>query len=159
MKKRISAIVSAMLVAIMLATAAMTPTKYAHATTPNEGRTIAAGQCGALIVAYVVEDRLPPVILAHTPDVEGLLQRHVETATRALDEYVAEHLPGRQVEKVIRQGIVHAEIVRLATERQADVIVVGMHGHGFLAHALAGSTAERVLHHAPCPVFVVPHDS
>ena len=44
-------------------------------------------------------------------------------------------------------------------ERQADIIVVGMHGHGFMAHALSGSTSERVLHHAPCPVLVVPHDS
>lgn len=114
---------------------------------------------GSLIVTYVVEDRLPPLIMAQTPDVRLLLQRHRETAAKALDDHIAEHLPGRQVEAVIREGIVHDEIVRLARERQVNLIVVGMHGHGFLAHALAGSTAARVLHHAPCPVLVVPHDT
>lgn len=111
---------------------------------------------GRLIVTYVVEDRLPPLIAAHTPDVQQLLARHRATAGKALGEYVARHLPGRQVETVVREGIVHEEVVRLAREHGADVIVVGMHGHGYLAHALVGSTAERVLHHAPCPVLVVP---
>jgi nucleotide-binding universal stress UspA family protein len=114
---------------------------------------------GGLIVTYVVEERLPPLIMAHAPDIQQLLQQHRETAAQALDDHIAEHLPGRQVEAVIREGIVHDEIVRLAREREVDVIVVGMHGHGFLAHALAGSTAERVLHRAPCPVLVVPHDT
>ena len=114
---------------------------------------------GTLILTYVVEDRLPPLILAHAPDVDELLKRHRETAETALAKYLADHLPGRQVETVIRQGAVHEEIVKLARERQADVIVVGMHGHGFLVHALEGSTAERVLHGSPCPVLVVPHSS
>ncbi len=114
---------------------------------------------GTLIVTYVVEDRLPPLVMAHTPDVDKLLAQHREKAGSVLDDYVARHLPGRQVETVIRQGTVHDEIVALAKERQADIIVVGMHGHGFLAHALAGSTSERVLHHTTCPVLVVPHDS
>lgn len=114
---------------------------------------------GRLTVTFVVEDRLPPLIMAQTPDVDGLLERHRATAEKALHEYVAKRLAGQQVEMEVRLGTVHEEIVKLARERQADVIVVGMHGHGFLAHALAGSTAERVLHHAPCPVLVVPHDS
>jgi nucleotide-binding universal stress UspA family protein len=114
---------------------------------------------GSLIVTYVVEDRLPALVLAHTPDVEKLLTQHRDKAGAALEEYVAQHLPGRRVETVIRQGMAHDEIVGLAKERQADIIVVGMHGHGFMVHALSGSTTERVLHHAPCPVLVVPHDS
>jgi len=114
---------------------------------------------GSLIVTYVVDDRLPPLVLAHTPDVDKLLAAHRDAAGTALDAYVARHLPGRRVETVVRQGTVHEEIVALARERQADVIVVGMHGHGFVSHALAGSTAERVLHRTACPVLVVPHDS
>lgn len=113
---------------------------------------------GRLIATYVAEEP-PPLILAYVPDVDALLQRHRQMAESALEDYVAKHLPGRSVETVVREGAAHDQIVQLARERQADLIVVGMHGHGFLAHALEGSTAERVLHHAPCPVLVVPHES
>ncbi|MHC4429166.1 MAG: universal stress protein, partial [Planctomycetota bacterium] len=85
----------------------------------RHGAALADASGGALIVTYVVDDRLPPLILAHTPDVDKLLERHRETAGKALDDWVAKHLPGRHVETVIRQGVVHDEIVGLAKERQA----------------------------------------
>jgi nucleotide-binding universal stress UspA family protein len=47
------------------------------------------------------------------------------------------------------------EICRLAQEIPADLIVMPTHGHTGLAHVLLGSTAERVVQHSPCPVFVV----
>jgi nucleotide-binding universal stress UspA family protein len=109
-----------------------------------------------VILTYVMEDRLPPMILAHTTETEEqLLDRHREHARNALVDVAADLFPGRKVECIVRQGADHAEIVALAREIGADLIVMGMHGHGFLVHALAGSTTERVLHHAPCPVLVV----
>jgi nucleotide-binding universal stress UspA family protein len=47
------------------------------------------------------------------------------------------------------------EIVRLALERDADLIVLGAHGHGAVDRALFGSTTHRVLRHASCPVLTV----
>ena len=47
------------------------------------------------------------------------------------------------------------EICKLAQEIPADVIVMPTHGHTGLKHVLLGSTAERVVQHSPCPVFVV----
>ncbi|NIM02169.1 MAG: universal stress protein [Acidobacteria bacterium] len=111
-----------------------------------------------LIVAFVVDD-LPPMIAAHTRDPEELLERHRKHASQELEKHLAEHLAGQTVETVIRQGVAHKEIVALAQERGVDLIVMSMHGHGFLAHALAGSTAERVLHLAPCGVLVIPQRS
>ena len=56
-------------------------------------------------------------------------------------------------------GTVHAPadlIADVARELAADLIVVGSHGHGFLATTLAGSVTMRLLRDAPCPVFAVP---
>ena len=54
------------------------------------------------------------------------------------------------------EGTPHTEIVKRAQEIGADLIVMGSHGHGGLAHAVLGSVTERVLHRTPCPVLVVP---
>jgi nucleotide-binding universal stress UspA family protein len=46
-------------------------------------------------------------------------------------------------------------IVNYATDRGMDLIVMGTHGRGGVAHLLLGSVAERVVRHAPCPVMTV----
>lgn len=118
--------------------------------------TLAEAVGSRVILTYVMEDNLPAMILAHTTDTEEqLLDRHREHARKALADVATDLLPGREVDCVVRQGADHEEIVALAGEIDADLIVMGMHGHGFLVHALAGSTTERVLHHSPCPVLVV----
>jgi universal stress protein A len=55
-----------------------------------------------------------------------------------------------------REGSPHLEIIKRAQELGADMIVMGTHGHGGLAHAVLGSVTERVLHKSRCPVLVVP---
>jgi nucleotide-binding universal stress UspA family protein len=48
-------------------------------------------------------------------------------------------------------------IVRLAAERDVDLIVMGTHGRTGLQHVLLGSVAEKVVRLAPCPVMTVRH--
>lgn len=55
----------------------------------------------------------------------------------------------------LRHGTPHDEIVRAAVKLKADIIIIAMHGRSGLVHALIGSTAERVVRHAPCPVLVL----
>jgi nucleotide-binding universal stress UspA family protein len=111
-----------------------------------------------LVLAYVVEDRLPPMILAISSRApEAILEEHRRHAKASLADLAREQLPGREVETRVLQGVPHQAIVEFAREEKVDLIVMGMHGHGFVGHALAGSTTERVLHHAPCPVLVVRH--
>jgi universal stress protein A len=47
------------------------------------------------------------------------------------------------------------EIIKAAREQAVDLIVIGTHGRTGLEHMLLGSTAERVVQYAPCPVLVV----
>ena len=46
-------------------------------------------------------------------------------------------------------------ICKYATDAAIDLVVVATHGRTGLRHVLIGSTAERIVQHAPCPVLVV----
>jgi len=62
---------------------------------------------------------------------------------------------GVEVEEQVVQGKPSAEIIRVARESEVDMIVLGTHGKGMLDQALFGSTTERVVRRAPCPVLTV----
>jgi nucleotide-binding universal stress UspA family protein len=63
---------------------------------------------------------------------------------------------GVACESNVLAGRSDAEIVAHAEKTQADLIVIGTHGRGVIAHALLGSVAEKVVQHAHCPVLTVP---
>ncbi len=106
-------------------------------------------------VLYVVE---PPVLpewgYAHIPQREAKL-RHA--AEERLPRFPLEC--GVKPELVrstdIRSGEAAGEICKAAAQHRADLVVVASHGLGGLQHAFAGSTAERVVRGAPCPVLTV----
>jgi nucleotide-binding universal stress UspA family protein len=60
---------------------------------------------------------------------------------------------GTAVRELVMQGKPSAEIVRAARDEAVDMIVLGTHGKGVLDKALFGSTTERVVRNAPCPVL------
>jgi nucleotide-binding universal stress UspA family protein len=62
---------------------------------------------------------------------------------------------GVSVDEAVVQGKPSAEIIRYAVEHEVDMIVLGTHGKGMLDQALFGSTTERVVRRAPCPVLTV----
>ena len=57
--------------------------------------------------------------------------------------------------ELLAQGRPSSEILRIAKEETVDLIVLGTHGKGVLDQALFGSTTERVVRNAPCPVLTV----
>jgi nucleotide-binding universal stress UspA family protein len=60
---------------------------------------------------------------------------------------------GIAAREIVTQGKPSAEIVRIAKDETVDMIVLGTHGTGILDKALFGSTTERVVRKAPCPVL------
>ena len=56
----------------------------------------------------------------------------------------------------IVNGIPSERVIAAAQSEEADLLVVGTRGKSGLAHVLLGSTAERVIRSAPCPVLAVP---
>jgi universal stress protein A len=85
---------------------------------------------------------------------------HVEAAKReatAQLSLIAEqmHANGLEAEPILRAGNPYVEIVKAAEELGVDLIVIGSHGFAGLGRLLLGSTTDRVLQYAPCPVLVV----
>ena len=77
-------------------------------------------------------------------------------AEARLDELAAEFTgEGLAVETACREGYAPDVIVAEATAHGADLIAMGTHGRSGLAHLLLGSTAERVVQRAPCPVMTI----
>jgi nucleotide-binding universal stress UspA family protein len=79
-------------------------------------------------------------------DLEGLLGRDDERDTQA--EYLL---------RPSGLGGPGDAIVACANELGVELIVMGKHPLGFVEHLLAGSVAEKVIRHAPCPVLIVQH--
>ena len=55
----------------------------------------------------------------------------------------------------IRHGKAYRELLRLAAERQTDLIVIGVHGRNAVDLALFGSTTNQVVRQATCPVLTI----
>lgn len=108
----------------------------------------------AKLTVLGVEGKLP-AYAASLGEVDEVKREKDEFFARVLTE--AEHaaqargvktrtdlVPGHSADVIVRYAAAHAH----------DLIVVAHHGH-FLGDLLLGSTADRVAHHAPCPVMVI----
>lgn len=60
-----------------------------------------------------------------------------------------------QVETIIKTGKPFVEINETAREQDIDLIIIATHGHTGMEHLLFGSTAEKVVRKAPCPVLTI----
>jgi nucleotide-binding universal stress UspA family protein len=89
--------------------------------------------------------------------VQNLAKDMEDGATAKLQEFItnAKVLEGVKYKYTMAKGIADEEIVRVAQESGTDLIVIGTHGRTGFEHVLFGSTAEKVVRKAPCPVLSV----
>ncbi|HPB82998.1 MAG TPA: universal stress protein [Spirochaetota bacterium] len=73
-----------------------------------------------------------------------------EKLQKLIQDIIGSDVP---VEPVIRMGRPFMEINRAAEEYDIDLIIIATHGHTGVQHLLFGSTAEKVVRKAPCPVL------
>ncbi|HEX3717774.1 MAG TPA: universal stress protein [Verrucomicrobiae bacterium] len=59
------------------------------------------------------------------------------------------------VEIMLRRGPAYNENAEAAKEIGVDLIIISTHGYTGLKHVLMGSTAKRVVRHAPCPILAI----
>jgi nucleotide-binding universal stress UspA family protein len=90
------------------------------------------------------------------PDVVDIERDHARDVAHVVAARAA--AAGVEVETIIRHGSPSREICAAAAERRPRLIVMGTYGWGRVEQVILGSVSESVLHHAPCPVLIVPGD-
>lgn len=96
----------------------------------------------------------PPVLISGEnllPPDPAILKAELEAQLKALKVEDSD----LQVERRLEEGFPGLEILRMARETNADLIVMGTHGRTGLSRLLMGSVAEQVVRKAPCPVLTV----
>ena len=117
-----------------------------------------------VLVAVIPEDpmgpSMPPAAATGISDkqAEKDWKRATAEGQAALDRTTA--MLGAEVELrlVPDDEKAGAAIVRVASEMNADVLVVGSSSKGWLSRLFGGSVSDYVAHHAPCPVMLIRHD-
>lgn len=88
-------------------------------------------------------------------EAEARQRAEAELATLLTRDEIANY----RARLVTEQGAPFAAIIRYAREHEVDLIVMGTHGRGAVAHLIIGSVAENVVRKAPCPVLTIPPKS
>jgi nucleotide-binding universal stress UspA family protein len=110
-----------------------------------------------MILIYVVE----PIIY---PSDFSMGQIAIPTINMEMDKRAAEELEklakkeiskDLQVKTLVKTGKPFIEIIETASEEDIDIIIISTHGHSGVEHILFGSTAEKVVRKAPCPVLTL----
>jgi nucleotide-binding universal stress UspA family protein len=111
------------------------------------------------------EEYQTEVHLLHVLDSAGHLEPELAwsttsgTASTAVASRLQRAIPKEaylwcQVVKVVRCGKAHEEVLAYAKEHEIDLICMGASGSGWSLGKLFGSTVDRILRQAPCPVLV-----
>lgn len=115
----------------------------------------------ALHVLHVVPPPLSPDVSLVVPAEVPVTVTEPElrsSSEQGLQKLVAEHFADSpRVTTRVLVGNAWPGICGYASDNEIDLIIITTHGRTGLGHVLIGSTAERVVQHAPCPVLTVKH--
>jgi nucleotide-binding universal stress UspA family protein len=118
------------------------------------GLRFAKASDGTLLLAHVIH---VPSGELYRPDGHILTFDQARQRTTALLEELRQQRLGNypKCELLIDIGDPHDVLLGMAKQRNADLIVIATHGRSGLEHLVMGNVAEKIIRHAPCPVFVV----
>ncbi|MEW6196006.1 MAG: universal stress protein [Bacteroidota bacterium] len=110
-----------------------------------------------IYLIYVVEPIIYPADFSMgqvaIPSMDIDLHERAETELKNLAQnFISSQI---EVETIIKSGKPFVEINETAREKDVDLIIIATHGHTGVEHILFGSTAEKVVRKAPCPVLTL----
>jgi universal stress protein A len=111
-----------------------------------------------LILLNVIQDlalAMPDAVMP-TPVPAPVITQLIDAAKTGLANLVtSENLARLNPKLEVRVGSPAGEIIVAANDLKADLVCIGTHGRGGIAHFLLGSVAEKVVRQAPCPVLTI----
>jgi len=109
-----------------------------------------------LLHVFEIPAQLHELSVPAALDVDRLRSEAEAAGARRLREFVPEQTAGTgAIETLVREGRAYREILKVASERAVDLIVMGVQGRGAVDLLVFGSNTARVTRAAPCPVLVV----
>ena len=110
-----------------------------------------------LILVYVVEPVIyPPDFSMGQIAIPSVDLEMDKRAMEELDKLAEQEIPSEiKVKSIVKTGKPFIEIIETAGEQDVDLIIIATHGHTGMEHILFGSTAEKVVRKAPCPVLTL----
>ena len=128
-----------------------------HSKLVAEYATMLAKMSGASIVAVYAAPTLTQYTGFHVPPntIDSFVGEIVSGAEKAMTDFVTEHFPEVQVKAEVVVGYAAEEILSLAENEDADLIVMGTHGRKGIDRILFGSVAEKVVKNSSRPVLTI----
>jgi len=110
-----------------------------------------------MFLIYVVEPVIyPPDFSMGQIAIPSVNTEWDERAKEELKKLAETEIPKEiKVQTIVKTGKPFIEIIDTASEKDVDLIVIATHGHSGVEHILFGSTAEKVVRKAPCPVLTL----
>jgi len=110
-----------------------------------------------LYILHIIYD-IAKATDSHIPHISAdeLYKELNEWAIKEIDTCCIEEVRSLpDVEKTVVKGIPYEEIIKFASDNEIDIIVMGTYGRAGFERFVFGSTAEKVVRRAPCPVLTV----
>jgi universal stress protein A len=128
------------------------PTDFSHASDSalEHAEALAKQRHARLVILHVEE---PPLAYGGGELYYGLPEPSSERIMKMLEDVRPRDASVQFVHK-LTMGDPAAEIVRIAEEEKADMVVLGTHGRTGMSRLLMGSVAEAVVRRSPAPVLV-----
>jgi manganese transport protein len=117
----------------------------------QQATALAQAHRAELIIIHVVDGAGASLLGSEADDQES---RHDRQYMVRLVEFLGGK--GLTAQGVLGYGVPAEELIRIAEQKKLDLLVLGSHGHRFLADMALGSTVDPVLHRLTIPVLVVP---
>ena len=119
-----------------------------------------------IVILHAIEP-IPPYAEIHTSMTDEIkrkqqeeiaeeIKKHLLEFCKKVEDQIGPPCVGLVSKILIPRGHPPEEILNAAAEEGCDMIVLGTHGKGFLAHTFLGSVSSAVLHRTRKPVFIIP---